>query len=160
MRQTRSFVWLALGASLLAQPRARAEDFEFEVPVQLAKLDPVFTQGKVSCQVTGLDRDAGGGGSVKSLNAVIASGSTTFALVQGGFSGNVSVKFDAERPRRQPADGRAWSCILSIVAPSGSEPLCLRDSFTGHASAPRLPAILNLDQKSVKGCTQGTIAAK
>ena len=42
----------AVSLVFVASP-SRAEDFEFSVPVQLAKLDPAFTQGKVLCDVRG-----------------------------------------------------------------------------------------------------------
>lgn len=158
MRQTRSLVWLALSGFLVAALPAPAEDFEFEVPVQLAKLDPAFTQGRVSCVVRGI----GGTGAAtnrETANASIGSGSTTFAIAQGGFSGSVSVKFNANRPEHEPANARAWSCVLSLVAPSGSERLCPDDSSSAtNRSKGQLPAFLNLDPASVKGCTQGTIA--
>ncbi|MCM3874905.1 MAG: hypothetical protein NEA02_00650 [Thermoanaerobaculia bacterium] len=156
MRKTRSLAWLAISGFIVAAPPAPAEDFEFEVPVQLSKIDPVFTQGKVSCQVLGIDRDGAARSSSKDLTS-IAGASTTFALVQGGFSGTVSVKFDAERPRRQPTDARTWSCVLFLVAPSGSEALCLSDPATGRSKTRQLPALLNLDPASVKGCTGGTL---
>lgn len=157
MIQTRSLVWLALSGLLAAAFPALAEDFEFEVPVQLSKLDPVFTEGRVSCHVVGVDRESPT--TSKRANAPIASGSASFALVQGAFNGTVSVKFDADRPRRQPADARAWTCLLAVVAPSGSEPLCFRDSTTGMAVPGKFSPVLNLDPQSVKGCTQGTIAS-
>lgn len=153
---------LALAGALAAGTlTALAEDFEFEVPVQLAKIDPIFTQGKVRCAADGIDRENPG---VKGNPAVIGSGSATFSLSQGGFDGTVSVKFNAERPRRLPADARAWRCALSLVGPSGSESLCIDASDKAAAGTNRtsrsnpLPAFLNIDESSLKACAQGTIA--
>ena len=72
-----------------------AENFEFDVPVQLSKLDPAFTQGKVTCKVRGMSHDATTGLATGRANAVIGSGETSFAITQGAFNGPVSVKFNA-----------------------------------------------------------------
>jgi hypothetical protein len=160
MRQTRSLVWLALSGLLAAALPAPAEDFEFEVPVQLSKLDPAFTQGRVSCGVRGIGGAGSTGQNREAVNAAIGSGSASFSIVQGGFSGSVTVKFNADRPQHEPANARSWSCVLSLVAPSGSEKLCPDDSASAtNRSKGQLPAFLNLDPASVRGCTQGTIAA-
>lgn len=51
---SRTVVRLGLAVLLFAAGlRATAEDFEFEVPVKVSKLDATFTQGKVSCSVYG-----------------------------------------------------------------------------------------------------------
>jgi len=147
----------ALGAALAAGAGvASAEDFEFEVPVQLSKIDSAFTQGKVTCQVRGVGRD--GNGQATGVNAMIASGDSTFALSQGGFNGAVSVRFNAGRPQHEPADARTWSCGLSLVSAGGAVSACIVDTMSGQATG-RLPEILKLDPKSVKACAQGTISS-
>lgn len=158
MRKTRSLVFLALSGFLVAALPALAEDFEFEIPVQLSKLDPAFTQGRVSCDVRGVGAD--GKASSRSVsNVSIGSGSATFAIVQGGFNASVTVRINAARPEHEPTQARSWSCVLSLVAPSGSETLCLEDSASAsNRTRGRLPEFLKLDPASVKGCTQGTIA--
>jgi hypothetical protein len=149
------FARLALGAALAAGAQAAfAEDFEFEVPVQLSKIDSAFTQGKVTCQVRGIGRD--GGGQATSPNALVASGDATFALVQGGFNGAVSVRFNAGRPQHEPQDGRTWNCALSLVSAGGAVSACSMDLMSGQATG-RVPEILKLDPKTVKACAQGTI---
>ena len=153
MRVTpRLAVRLTLSAALAAAPLAAlAEDFEFEVPVQLSKIDPAFAQGKVQCRAEGIDREDP---RAKGIAATIGGGSATFSLTQGGFDGTVVVRFSADRPRRQPGDARAWRCGLSLVGTNGTEKLCIDPA---DRSAGKLPAFLNIDAASLKACAEGTI---
>jgi hypothetical protein len=147
---------LALWVTFAAGARvASGEDFEFEVPVQLSKIDSAFTQGKVHCEVRGNGRDAAG--HLTGGNVLVASGDGTFALTQGAFNGTVSVRFNAGRPQHEPADGRNWNCGLSLVSAGGSVGACIADSVTGQTTG-RVPEILKLDPKTVKACAQGTIS--
>jgi hypothetical protein len=138
---------------------ATAEDFELDVPVQLSKLDPAFTQGKVTCEVHGITHDSGTGWETRPgpLNAVIGSGETSFAIAQGGFNGPVAVKFNANRPKNEPSDGRSWRCSLVLIAGNLSQSLCVRDASTGVSTGRPAPDWMKLDDKTVKGCAQGDI---
>jgi hypothetical protein len=144
---------LATGASA-----ATAEDFEFDVPVQLSKLDAAFTQGKVLCEVRGVTRDAATGEQTGNLNAVIGSGEASFAIAQGAYNGPVTVRFNANRPKNQPSDGRSWSCALVLIAGNLSQPLCVRDAATGMSTGRPAPDWMKLDDRTVRGCVQGTIS--
>jgi hypothetical protein len=143
-----------LGAGASA---ATAEDFEFDVPVQLSKLDPAFTQGKVLCEVRGVTRDTATGAGTGQLNAVIGSGETSFAIAQGAFNGPVTVKFNANRPKNEPSDGRSWRCSLTLIAGNLSQGLCVVDAATGASAGRPAPDWMKLDDKTVKACAQGTI---
>jgi hypothetical protein len=143
-----------LGAGASA---ATAEDFEFDVPVQLSKLDPAFTQGKVACEVRGMSHDAATGLPTGQANAVIASGETSFAIAEGAYGGPVSVKFNANRPKYQPSDGRSWQCSLVLIAGNLSQSLCTVDVRPEESTGKPAPAWMKLDQKTVKGCAQGNI---
>jgi len=138
---------------------AMAEDFEFDVPVQLSKLDAAFTQGKVTCEVRGTTHDTTtGAGDLPQLNAVIGSGETSFGIVQGAFGGTVTVKFNANRPKNRPSDGRSWRCSLVLIAGNVSQSLCVRDATTGVPTGRPAPDWMKLSDKTVKGCAQGTIS--
>lgn len=149
---------LALVATLVAGAHAATgEDFEFEVPLEVSKMDTAFTQGLVHCDVIGIGGHAGTG-QAGTLRTVIGSGnSTPFALAQGGFKGTVNVRLNANRPQHQPTEARFWSCGLVFVAPSGNVSACVMDPLTGQTTG-RLPAILGLDSKSAKVCLFGTIS--
>jgi hypothetical protein len=150
-------VRLSLAAAFAAAAvPAAAEDFEFDVPVQLAKLDPAFTQGKVSCEVRGVVRDVATG-QVSGVNGVVGSGEAAFAISQGAYNGTVPVRFNANRPKNQPTDARSWRCSLTLVAGSLSQSLCSVDVATGMASGRPAPDWMKLDDRTVKGCAQGTI---
>jgi hypothetical protein len=138
---------------------ATAEDFELDVPVQLSKLDPAFTQGKVTCEVHGITHDSGTGWETRPgpLNAVIGSGETSFAIAQGGFNGPVAVKFNANRPKNEPSDGRSWRCSLVLIAGNLSQSLCTGGFRSEDSSGPPTPAWMKLDRRTVKGCAQGNI---
>ena len=140
-----------LGAGASA---ATAEDFEFDVPVQLSKLDPAFTQRKVTCEVR---HDATMAFPTAGANAVIGSGETSFAIAQGAFNGPVSVKFNANRPKYQPSDGRSWQCSLVLIAGNLSQSLCTGDVRSEESAGPPTPAWMKLDRRTVKGCAQGNI---
>ncbi|MGA7990314.1 MAG: hypothetical protein WCC53_02670 [Thermoanaerobaculia bacterium] len=145
---------LALVAALAAAAHAaRGEDFEFEVPVQISKIDTAFTQASVRCDVIGMNRTANG--QLTGGHAIIGSASTTFALDKGGYNLPVNVKVNANRPQHEPTDARSWNCGLVFIAPSGPVVACAVDLSTGLPIG-RLPAILGLDPKS-KVCTQGQI---
>ncbi len=141
-----------LGAGASA---AMAEDFEFDVPVQLSKLDAAFTQGKVFCEVRGVNRDMGSGSG--RADTVIGSGETTFAIAQGAFNGPVTVKFNANRPKNEPSDGRSWRCSLTLIAGNLSQGLCVVDVLTGASAGRAAPEWMKLDDKTIKACAQGTI---
>jgi hypothetical protein len=138
---------------------AAAADFEFAVPVQLSKLDPAFTQGKVACEVRGMNHDAVTGLPTGQANALIGSGETTFAIAQGAFNGPVSVSFNANRPKSQPSDGRSWKCGLVLVAGNLSQSICYVDTVTGLPTGRAAPDWMKLDEKTIRGCAQGTIIA-
>lgn len=146
-----------LGAGASA---ATAEDFEFDVPVQLSKLDPAFTQGKVTCEVHGITHDSATGWETRpgQLNAVIGSGETSFAIARGAFNTPVTVKFNANRPKNEPSDGRSWRCSLVLIAGNLSQSLCVRDASTGVSTGRPAPDWMKLDDKTVKGCAQGDIS--
>jgi hypothetical protein len=143
-------VSLALASSL------RAEDFEFDVPVQLSKLDSAFTQGKVSCEVRGLSRDAATGQATGS-HGLVGSGASTFPISRGSYDGTVSVRFNANRPISQPTDGRKYVCSLSLIAGSNSGSLCSIDVVTlmqtGRAGQPWMKLV----PESIKGCAVGNL---
>jgi len=145
----------ALSFVLFASP-SRAEDFEFSVPVQLAKLDPAFTQGKVLCDVRGR---TGSPESLPSANAraVIGAGETAFPIAQGAYNGTVVVKFDAKRPEFQPSQADQYRCILHLIGAGGVDgALCSLDALTGQPTG-ATPGWLNLSPKSFKGCVVGTL---
>jgi len=144
----------ALGAGASA---AMAEDFEFDVPVQLSKLDAAFTQGKVTCEVHGMSHDPATGHPTGQANAVVGSGETSFAIAQGAYGGPVSVKFNANRPKYQPSDGRSWQCSLVLIAGNLSQSLCTTAVGPEEPTGRPAPAWMKLDQKTVKGCAQGNI---
>jgi hypothetical protein len=145
---------LALALTFVAGGHAAsAEDFEFDVPVQISKIDSAFTQGSVRCDVVGMNRAANG--QLTGGHAIIGSAATTFALEKGGYNQTVNVKVNANRPQHEPTDARSWSCGLVFIAPSGPVVACVVDVSTGLPIG-RLPAILGLDPKS-KVCTQGLI---
>jgi hypothetical protein len=150
-------VRLSLAAALASAAfPAAAEDFEFDVPVQLAKLDAAFTQGKVSCEVRGLSRDAVTG-QVAGTNALVGSGEASFAISQGAYNATVPVRFNANRPKNEPADGRRWKCSLTLVAGALSQSICNIDVVTGMQTGRPAPDWMKLDEKTIKGCAQGTI---
>ena len=136
---------------------AVAEDFEFDVPVQLSKLDAAFTQGKVTCEVRGMGHDAATGQPTGQANAVIGSGETAFAIAQGAFNGPVGVKFNANRPKYQPSDGRSWQCSLVLIAGNLTQSLCVADIGSEMSTGKPAPAWMKLDQKTVRGCAKGVI---
>lgn len=144
----------ALSLALLASPLV-AEDFEFDVPVQLSKLDSAFTQGKVSCEVKGLAHDAATG-QVSGNKGIVGSGATTFAIARGAYDGTVSVKFNANRPISQPTDGRSYSCALFLIAGSNIQTLCYADALTGQSTGRPPPGWMKL-APGVKGCANASL---
>lgn len=145
---------IMLGAGACA---AWAEDFEFEIPVQVSKMDSAFTQVAVHCSVFGVGRDPSGqitGG----RTTLIGGGGASNPLVGGGFNGTLSVRFNANRPQHQPTDARIWNCGLEFAAPGGTVSACVMDVATGQTTG-RVPAILGLDGKGgQKVCLFGMIS--
>ncbi|HTS01599.1 MAG TPA: hypothetical protein VMN04_03690, partial [Thermoanaerobaculia bacterium] len=141
------------GALVAVAGAAAAEDFEFDVPVELSKIEPGVTQGRIDCSVYGY-----GFGDRRDLtNVLFGGGSTTFALKDGSFKSTVSVKFNVDRTLHNPIDAGHWVCILNLLSLSASHPFCSVDTATGQMR-PRPPAGLTLENQSIKGCTQGDLA--
>jgi hypothetical protein len=139
--------------SLAAVPRvALAEDFEFEVPVELSNIDPRVTQARVECTAFGFE----GTGQQRRMTFV-GSGITTFALQNGSYKDKVSVKFNADRTRNQPSAARTWTCTMDLILAGTPHSLCVLDHVTGQGTSQN-PPLLKLDVKSIKGCTRGSIA--
>jgi hypothetical protein len=153
----------AVFAALLGAgaPMATAEDFEFSVPVQLSKLDAMFTKGTVECRVQGVAH-GGAPGAGQATNAALyflGWGEASFAIAQGKFNDTVVVKFNVPRPS-VPSDARAWQCMLSLTSAGRDYQLCLEAPATGSGRPVGIPlqAWMKLDDKALKACVQGTIS--
>lgn len=143
-----------LAVALVATPprHARAEDFEFEVPVELSNIDPQVTQARVECTTFGFE-----GTGMQRRMVFVGSGITTFALKNGAYKDAVSVRFNADRSRAQPSAARTWVCTMDLFLAGTPHSLCLLDHVTGTGT-PQNPPLLKLDVKNIKGCTRGSIA--
>ncbi len=91
---------LALGVGLVATAEAR--DVEITVPVRVVSLHPTVTLGRVECAAYLSGR-------------VLEHAYTDFTLVNGGFSGDVTVRLMIG-PTFLP-DVHSWSCELRFVRP-------------------------------------------
>jgi len=132
---------------------AAAEDFEFDVPVELSKFDSSLPQGRVECNVYG-PNTAG----ARSLGLVsYGGGSATFALKDGSFKGNVSVKFNVDRTLHDPAWAHSWTCVLNLISLSATHPLCAIDPATAKPTVWTPSSEFPIDYKTVKGCAFGSM---
>ena len=96
--------WIITGfvfAALFPAP-SFAEDFTFNVPVELKNLPPTITMGRLECLVSTADNSAS-----------IGVTDFDFAIVAGNYSNTVVIKFNAI-PGRDPKKAAQWGCALFL----------------------------------------------
>lgn len=96
--------WIMTGfvfAPLFPSP-SFAEDFTFNVPVELKNLPATITKGYVQCLVYNADNSYGIGGT-----------NYYFDIVAGNYVNTVVVKFNAD-PGRDPKKAAGWGCALFL----------------------------------------------
>ena len=115
---------LAILAFMAGHDRVQAQDFIFDVPVDVRSLPALISQITVSCYVHNLDSR----GSFGTPATQLASGATVQALDRGTFTGRVRVPVTMP-PGRAPRDAQAWICSLSLLDDAGRShnPLLVSD---------------------------------
>lgn len=134
----RILLWaLTLGAVLGAAAPAAAEDFTLIVPVRLAALPPEIDGFQIQCGVSELPTRVG------STGTTVGGGiSPVLPLSGGGFSGDVTIRFNAS-PTADPARAATYSCWLRFhgvlagrrtewYGTDGSNPASPMQSMTGE----------------------------
>ena len=87
-----------------------AEDFTFNVPVQLYNLDPKITTARIFCRVSGLGTKSGKQ-SGPPPTITFGSGYKEFSIVNGTYVGSIVIKFNVASGLN-PADAHNWMCQL------------------------------------------------
>jgi hypothetical protein len=87
-----------------------AEDFTFNVPVQLYNLDPKITTARIYCRVSGLGTKSGKQ-SGPPPTITFGSGYKEFSIVNGTYVGSIVIKFNVASGLN-PADAHNWMCQL------------------------------------------------
>ncbi len=117
----RLVLWIALGLLIsLASVPAGAEDFTFNVPVELHKIPAAIPTFVVSVSVYDAPPDAGGHWGER----VAAGDSGGIALVNGEYVGLVIVKFNTDWGK-DPTKARAYRVDLLLYGPPHYEGGCL-----------------------------------
>lgn len=105
----------AFAASLLAPAVARSDDFTFTVPVDVRSLPSAVHGAGVRCEVRKtvppVTSAFGDGRS--------SSGEARFPLTNGGFQGNVTVRFNATEV--SPSEAKGYRCSLYYIDVAGKE---------------------------------------
>jgi hypothetical protein len=96
-------------------PPAAAEDYVFTVPIDLHGIAAALHKGRIDCTVlTEVPSPAPGLAS----GAILGRGSASFPLIDGGYHGNVMVKFNATGPL---ANGKGYLCRLFFLNVTDSD---------------------------------------
>ncbi len=107
MRRTAFVFGLLLALGLGPVPRADARDIQITVPVRIVNLHPTITVGRVQCAALTALNDSG--------RMVDQAGQTEFSLVNGSYSGDVTVHVTVFEGRM--GDVHAWRCELRFARP-------------------------------------------
>jgi hypothetical protein len=78
-----------------------AEDFTYNVPVEINNLHPDLKVGQISCSL------------INKTSEMIGKGSANFDIVNGNYSGTVVVKFNTSIPSNN-VNAYKWACALYL----------------------------------------------
>ncbi|HTS00944.1 MAG TPA: hypothetical protein VMN04_00325 [Thermoanaerobaculia bacterium] len=105
----------AFAALLLAPAATQASDFTFTVPVDIRSLEARASHVGVRCEVFPFV-PAAAPGPVSGVR--IGTGVAAISLTDGGFQGNVTVRFNAIGPLK---DAKGYRCALYYLNANGEE---------------------------------------